>query len=125
VYKGTAENEATIVQSLDAEKSKARRERSYVVDVDFVVVPELECALALLLAHRICLVDLGIFRELSVCFHWKNDINKVNEINGKGERIGRTATGFVGGVLDDDVCLVILELAEGDEDDISLVNPNL
>jgi hypothetical protein len=40
-----------------------------VVDVHLVVVAELERALALLLAHRIRLVNLGVLRELAVSFH--------------------------------------------------------
>lgn len=40
-----------------------------VVDVDFTLVAELERALALLVSERLGLVDLGILRQFSVCFH--------------------------------------------------------
>jgi hypothetical protein len=41
---------------------------SDVVDVDFVVLAEVEPDV-LLVAHRICLVDLGVLRQLAVRFH--------------------------------------------------------
>ena len=42
-----------------------------VVDVDLLVVSELERALALVLAEGLGLVDLGIFWQLTVRFHWR------------------------------------------------------
>ena len=37
----------------------------------------------------------------------------------------RTTPSFVGSVFDDHICLVVLELSEREEDDVSLVNPDL
>lgn len=37
----------------------------------------------------------------------------------------RTVTSLVGRVLDDNVRLVVLELTQGDEDNVSLVDPDL
>ena len=56
------------------------------------------------LTISICLVDL--------CILWKF-------------AVGFERAGFVGGVLEDDVALLILVVAEREKDDISLINPNL
>ena len=56
------------------------------------------------LTISICLVDLCILRKFAVGF----------------ER-----TGFVGGILENNVALLILVVAEGEKDDVSLVNPDL
>ena len=42
-----------------------------------------------------------------------------------GGGVRRTATSLVGGVLDNDIRLVVLEVTQRNEDDVSLVNPNL
>ena len=48
--------------------------QSNLVDVDFLFVSEFECALSLLLAERLGLVDLGIFWQFAICFHYKNGL---------------------------------------------------
>ena len=48
------------------------RIQSDVVDVD-LPVPELESTFFFVLAESICLVDLGVFGELSVSFDWKTN----------------------------------------------------
>jgi hypothetical protein len=52
------------------QQREAKKERSNFVDIDLVVVAELESALAFLLAHRICLVDLRVLGKFAVCFHY-------------------------------------------------------
>ena len=42
-----------------------------VVDVDLLVVSELECTLAILLAKGLRLVDFGVFWQLAVRFHYE------------------------------------------------------
>lgn len=70
-----------------------------------VGVAELEVGLAVLaLAERVGLVDLGVLGELAV---------------------GLEGSGLVGSVLEDDVALVVLEVSEGQEDDVALVDPDL
>lgn len=44
-----------------------------IVDINLSFVSEFECAFPVFLAKGICLIDFGIFRELSVRFHWKKD----------------------------------------------------
>ena len=69
------------------------------------VLVELEVAVALALAAvRVRLVDLLVLRELAV---------------------GLEGAGLVGGVLEDDVALVVLVVAEREEDDVALVDPDL
>lgn len=69
------------------------------------VLVELEVAVALALAAvRVRLVDLLVLGELAV---------------------GLEGAGLVGGVLEDDVALVVLVVAEGEEDDVALVDPDL
>lgn len=70
-----------------------------------VSIAELEVSLAVLaLAERVGLVDLCVLGELAV---------------------GLESTGLVGGVLEDDIALVVLEISEGEKDDIALVDPDL
>ena len=45
------------------------RRRLDIVDIDFLVVAELECAFALLVAEGLCLVDLGVFWQLAIRLH--------------------------------------------------------
>lgn len=69
------------------------------------VLVELEVAVALALAAvSVRLVDLLVLGELAV---------------------GLEGAGLVGGVLEDDVALVVLVVAEGEEDDVALVDPDL
>ena len=69
------------------------------------VLVELEVAVAVALgAVGVSLVDLGILGQLAV---------------------GLEGAGLVGGVLEDDVALVVLVVAEGEEDDVTLVDPDL
>lgn len=106
----------------DAPKRKkdAGKPRSNVVNVNLLLlaigtllrgllvgigVAELEVGLAVLaLAEAVGLVDLGVLGKLAV---------------------GLEGTGLVGGVLEDDVALVVLEVAEGEENDVTLVDPDL
>jgi hypothetical protein len=50
------------------QEETSTNEISDVVDVDLVVLAEVEPDV-LLVAHRICLVDLGVLRQLAVRFH--------------------------------------------------------
>ena len=50
-------------------QNRFRVEKSDIVDVDLLVVAELECAFALILAKCLGLVDLGVFWKLTVRFH--------------------------------------------------------
>ena len=96
-----------------------RSRRSDIVDLDILgadttglllalrvpVLIELEVAVAVALgAVRVGLVDLGVLGQLAV---------------------GLERAGLVGGVLEDDVALVVLVVAEGEEDDVALVDPDL
>jgi hypothetical protein len=68
-------------------------------------VAELEVGLAVLaLAEGVGLVDLCVLGQLAV---------------------GLEGTGLVGGVLEDDVALAVLEFSQGEEDDVALVDPDL
>lgn len=70
-----------------------------------ISIAELEVSLAILaLAETIGLVDLGVLGQLAV-------------------RLERA--GLVGRVLEDHVALVVLEVAEREEDDVALVDPDL
>ena len=96
-----------------------RSRRSDIVDLDILgadttglllalrvpVLIELEVAVAVALgAVRVGLVDLGVLGQLAV---------------------GLERAGLVSGVLEDDVALVVLVVAEGEEDDVALVDPDL
>lgn len=96
---------------------KAARElRSNVVNVELLLVvgvvlglglvsAELEAGVVVtVLAVGVGLVDLCVLGQLA----------KVLEI-----------TSLVGGVLEDDVALAVLEVSEGEEDDVALVDPDL
>lgn len=51
-------------------KNTAMGEGLDIIDIQIaVIVPELERALAVLLAERVGLVDLGVLRQLAVRFH--------------------------------------------------------
>ena len=77
---------------------------SVVLGVGAVLV-ELEAAVSVaLLAVGVGLVDLGGLWELAV---------------------GLEGASLVGGVLEDDVSLLVLVVAEGQQNDITLVNPDL
>jgi len=45
-----------------------------VVDIHLAFVPELERALPIFLAERVCLVDLGVLWEFAICFHCKREV---------------------------------------------------
>lgn len=76
-----------------------------IVDVQLaVILPKVERALAVLFSERICLVDLGIFRQLAVCLE---------------------ISCLIGRVLHDYVGLVVLEFTEGEKDDVALIDPDL
>lgn len=45
--------------------------------------------------------------------------------NKSAENVARTIAGFVGSVFNNDVRLIILEIAQREQDDVSLVNPDL
>ena len=91
-----------------------------IIDIDFLVVAELECAFALFFAECLGFVDLGVFWQFAVCFHWKGK----ERFKGSGlvlcpakdvvwnEELRRTATGFVGSVFDDNICFIVLELSQ-------------
>lgn len=80
------------------------------VDVDFLLVlalavlVELDVVLEARLAEGVGLVDLGVLGQLTV---------------------GLQATGLVGGVLHDNITLLVLVVTEREEDDITLVDPDL
>jgi len=78
-----------------------------IINIDLSFVTELECALSVLFAEGICLIDLGVFGEFSVSFYCgrrlSNTSNNTNE--------GRTITGLVSSVFDNDIRLVVLEVS--------------
>lgn len=80
------------------------------VDIDlllvgaFAVLVELDVVLETLVTVGIGLVDLGVLGQLAV---------------------GLEGAGLIGGVLQDDVALLILVVAQGEEDDVALVDPDL
>lgn len=80
------------------------------VDINFLlffalaVLVELDVVLEAFVAVGIGLVDLGVFGQLAV---------------------GLERTGLVGGVLHDHIALLVLVLTEREEDDITLVDPDL
>lgn len=90
--------------------------RSNIVNVDLLLLAiglvrlglvgaELEAGIVVaVLAVGVGLVDLCVFGELAQVLQ---------------------VTGLVGGVLEDDVALVVLEVSEGEEDDVALVDPDL
>lgn len=41
-----------------------------IINVDLSLISKLEGALAVFLAKCVCLVDLGVFGEFSVCFYY-------------------------------------------------------
>jgi len=68
------------------------------------ILVELEIAVSIaLLSIRICLVDLRALRQLSI-------------------RLQRSR--LVSAVLQDDIALLVLVVAQGEEDDIALVDPD-
>jgi hypothetical protein len=70
-----------------------------------VSVAELEVGLAILaLSKGVGLIDLGVLGKLA---------------------IGLEGTGFIGSVLENDIALVVLEVSERQEDNITLVDPDL
>lgn len=76
-----------------------------VVLVIGVGIAEFEVGLAFLaLAELFGFVDLGVLGELTV---------------------GLEGTGFVGSVLEDNIALVVLEISQGEKDDVTLVDPDL
>ncbi|KAL3955075.1 hypothetical protein ACCO45_010638 [Purpureocillium lilacinum] len=100
-----------------AGRGSSRWQALDVVDVDLLLaaldvgllvgvgIAELEVGLAVLaLAEGVGLVDLGVLRQLA---------------------IGLESSGLIGGVLEDNIALVVLEVAQGEEDDVALVNPDL
>lgn len=80
------------------------------VDIDFLLVlalavlVELDVVLEARLAEGVGLVDLGVLGQLTV---------------------GLQATGLVGGVLHDNITLLVLVVTEREKDDITLVDPDL
>merc|ERR1712194_638429 len=80
----------------------AESESSDVVQIDLGV--ELDTVVALLAVEQVCLIDPHIVGQLT---------------------IGLEIACFVRHVLDDDVTLLILEVAQGDEHDVALVHPDL
>lgn len=95
----------TILVFLDVVNVNLLLATDLVVVLVRVSVAELEVGLAVLaLAEAVRLVDLGVLGELAV---------------------GLEGTGLVGSVLEDHVALVVLEVSEGEEDDVALVDPDL
>lgn len=80
------------------------------VDIDFLLVfalavlVELDVVLEALVAEVVGLVDLGVLGQLTV---------------------GLQTTGLVGGVLHDNIALLVLIITEGEKNDITLVDPDL
>lgn len=93
-----------------------------IIDIQITLITELERALAVLLAKRIRLVNLGVLGELTIRFHCSSE--SVRDCSARARR-RLTVTRLVGRVLDDDVRLVILEIPEGEQDNVSLVDPHL
>ena len=56
------------IESRASPTKRSKRKRLDVIDIHLVFVPELECALAIFLAERVGLVDLGILRKLTISF---------------------------------------------------------
>ena len=81
-----------------------------VVDIDVLLIlalaifVELDVVVQAVTAVGVGLVDLGVLRQLTV---------------------GLERTGLVGGVLHDNITLLILVITEREEDDITLVDPDL
>ena len=108
-----------LIRDTDEDESR----QSDLVDVDLLVLAELERALAVLLAKGLCLVDLGVFWKLAVRFHYRRRV--VSKIMAPPSLKSLTTTSLVCIVLDNNIGLVVLEIPKGDENDVSLVDPDL
>lgn len=80
------------------------------VDIDFLLIlavtvfVELDVVVCALSAVGIGLVDLGVLGQLAV---------------------GLQGTGLIGGVLHDNIALLVLVVTQGEENDVTLVDPDL
>ena len=81
-----------------------------IVDIKLSFVTELESEFAFFVSEGICLIDLGILWQFSIGFHWNQQGS--DQTNENGMMKGHTTSSFVGGVLDNDICFVILEIPE-------------
>lgn len=68
-------DDAQTDRSRGRDTDEIRGEKSNIVDVDLLVVAELECALALLLAEVLGLVDLGVFWQFAIRFYCGGEIS--------------------------------------------------
>lgn len=90
------------------------------------ILVELKAAVAVVVgAKSVGLVDLGVVGKFTVCLAVWVSVKKLCRVSRENPRGNVQRTGLVGGVLQDNIALLVLVLAEGDKDDVSVVDPDL